>query len=519
MNLDSANRSSMNTLAVDGQGDKAVKEHYDTGLYSGEAVVGTEVLDQWNAMSFEEKTKFEKKLVWKLDLRLVPWLSLLYLLSFLDRTNIGNAKLQGLTDDLHLTGAQYNMSLTIFFISYAFFEVPSNILLKRLRPHVWFTAIMVSWGIVMTFMGFVTNYSGLLAARWFLGFAEAGLFPGVQFYLSCWYKRKEFGLRSAIFFSAAALSGSFGGLLAVAIGEMSGAGGKAGWSWIFILEGLFTVVCGAISFWVVVDFPDDAKFLTPLEKHVVVARLKQDGQASHKYEQFKWKSFWASYRDWKTYSGMLMYMGVDGPLYAFSLFLPSIISELGYTATEAQLLTVPPYAVACLMTVLVGFAADRTGRRGVFNIIFALIGCAGFAILLASRNAHLSYAGTFLGAVAIYPCIPNTITWVGNNVEGVYKRGVVLGTVIAWGNLNGVMSSNVYRSQDAPWYTLGHAVILGYLAVGLLIGSCLNLVFLSIENKKRRNGTPEWRSSKLDGLSDEEQQSLADFHPDFKYTL
>src|SRR5271156_487537 len=95
MNLDSANRSSMNTLAVDGQGDKAVKEHYDTGLYSGEAVVGTEVLDQWNAMSIEEKTKFEKKLVWKLDLRLVPWLSLLYLLSFLDRTNIGNAKLQG----------------------------------------------------------------------------------------------------------------------------------------------------------------------------------------------------------------------------------------------------------------------------------------------------------------------------------------------------------------------------------------------------------------------------------------
>ena len=112
---------------------------------------------------------------------------------------------------------------------------------------------------------------------------------------------------------------------------------------------MFTVVTGALSYWIIVDFPDDATFLSPLEKHVVIARLKKDGQASHRYETFKWKYFWAAYKDWKTYTGMVMYMGVDGSLYAFSLFLPSIISSLGYTATKAQLLTVPPYAVACLM--------------------------------------------------------------------------------------------------------------------------------------------------------------------------
>jgi hypothetical protein len=117
----------------------------------------------------------------------------------------------------------------------------------------------------------------------------------------------------------------------------------------FILEGLLTVIIGAASYWIIVDFPDDAKFLTPLEKHVVIARLKKDGQASHRYETFKWTYFWAVYKDWKTYTGMVMYMGVDGSLYAFSLFLPSIVNALGYTATKAQLLTVPPYAVACLM--------------------------------------------------------------------------------------------------------------------------------------------------------------------------
>src|SRR5271170_840203 len=140
-------------------------------------------------------------------------------------------------------------------------------------------------------------------------------------------------------------------------------------------------------------------------------------------------------------------------------------------------------------------------------------------MLVATRNPHVAYTGTFLGAIGIYPCIANTITWVGNNVEGVYKRGVVLGTVIAWGNLNGVMSSNIYRSQDAPWYRLGHSVVLGYLAVGLLFGSIINYFFLSIGNRRRMNATDESRSQKLHGLSEEDEQQLADFHPDFRYTL
>lgn len=168
---------------------------------------------------------------------------------------------------------------------------------------------------------------------------------------------------------------------------------------------------------------------------------------------------------------------------------------------------------------IVGLAADYFGRRGVFNITFGLIGCAGFSMLVASHNPHVAYAGTFLGAIGIYPCISNTITWVGNNVEGVYKRGVSLGTVIAWGNLNGVMSSNIYRGEDAPWYTLGHSVVLGYLAVGLLFGSILNYIFLTIGNARRARMTDEDRMAMMQNMTDEEQQQLADFHPDFKYTL
>lgn len=134
-----------------------------------------------------------------------------------------------------MTNGQYNASLSVFFVSYALFEPLTNVLLKRYQPKLFLTVTITLWGIVMVTMGLCHNFAGLTTARFFLGVAEAGLFPGVNYYLSCWYKREEFGKRAAIFFSAAALAGSFGGLLAAAIAKMKGIGGKDGWAWIFIL--------------------------------------------------------------------------------------------------------------------------------------------------------------------------------------------------------------------------------------------------------------------------------------------
>ena len=149
------------------------------------------------------------------------------------------------------------------------------------------------------------------------------LILGCNFYLSCWYRRSEFGVRSAIFFSAAAIAGSFGGLLAAAITNMHDVGGKPGWAWIFILEGLLTIVIGVISIWMVHDFPDEATFLSEEDRLRVYHRLKKDQQSSAEHESFQWAHVMASLRDWKTYTGCLIYMGAGGGLYAFSLFLPT----------------------------------------------------------------------------------------------------------------------------------------------------------------------------------------------------
>ncbi|KAF3481783.1 MFS transporter [Arthroderma uncinatum] len=432
-------------------------------------------------LSEAEREKIDKQLLWKLDLKLIPWLSLLYLVSFLDRTNVGNAKLEGLLKDLHLTDGQYAAALTIFFVSYSVFEPVTNVLLKRLRPSIFIPVIMLIWGICMTTMGLTTNFSGFMAARWFLGLTEAGLFPGVGYFLSCWYKRSEFGVRMAIFFSAAAVAGSFGGLLAAAIAKMNGVGGKAGWAWIFILEGLVTIVIAVASFWMVQDFPDSATFLSEDDRKRVIRRLSQDKQSSAEHEEFKMSYFWARYK-----------------------------------STKAQLLSVPPYAVGCVLTIGIGVLADRTKKRGLCNIGVSLLGIAGFSMLIGAKSPEVRYAGTFLGAMGIYPCIANTISWASNNTEGVYKRGVTLGIIIGWGNLNGVVSSNIYRGRDAPNFFPGHGTVLGYLIVFLLGGSILQHVLLRIENGKRVRGE---RNSWVEGLDAKSIEMLGDKRPDFLYTL
>ena len=354
-----------------------------------------------------------------------------------------------------------------------------------------------------------------------------------SYYLSCWYKRQEFGIRQAIFFSAAALAGSFGGLLAAAIALMDGIGGKPGWAWIFILEGLATVIIGCVSYWMVHDFPDEAKFLSDEDRKRVIRRLKEDKQSSAEHENFKMDYFWASVKDWKTWGYAVVYMGCDGPLYAFSLFLPTIISNLGYTSTtKANLLSVPPYAGAAIMTIFIGWLADRTNKRGYCNIGVSILGIVGFCMLIGSATPGVQYAGTFLGALGIYPCIAKSIVWAANNFEGVYKRGASLGFMIGWGessfdlstddpanaaagNLNGIMASNVYRDADSPTFRPGHGVILGYLVIFLFGGGIFMHLMLMAENKKRRNGK---RDGWVVGKSESEVDLLGDKRPDFMYT-
>ena len=176
----------------------------------------------------------------------------------------------------------------------------------------------------------------------------------------------------------------------------------------------------------------------------------------------------------------------------------------------------PPYAVAAILTITVGFYADKTRQRGVYNMGCAVLGITGFSMLVAGTSPTVRYVGTYLGALGIYPCIANTIVWTSNNIEGVYKRGVTLGFVIGWGNLNGVVASNIYQMKDKPLYRKGHGVVLAYLTLFLLGGSALMYTLLTGENKKRRSGGRDYWA---EGKSEKEVEALGDKRPNFIYTL
>ncbi|RWA03164.1 hypothetical protein EKO27_g11940, partial [Xylaria grammica] len=284
----------------------------------------------------------EKSLLRKIDAHLLPAVALLYLLSFLDRSNVGNARIEGLLDDLNMSGDHYLTGLSLYFVGYVLFEIPCNIILKRTSPRIWLPTLTIVWGVVATLMGVVQNEPGFLAARFFLGVAESGLFPGVTYYFSMWYKRRERQYRVALFFSAASLAGAFGGALAYGIGRLKGVVWENGWRWIFILEGIATVVIAAAAYGFIHNYPDTSKFLDEDERELVRRRLAADSDATHQ-EDFSWAAVREAVRDPKCWLYGLGFHTMSLPLYTLSLFLPTIINNLGYTAAIAQLLTVPPY--------------------------------------------------------------------------------------------------------------------------------------------------------------------------------
>ncbi|GMK56633.1 hypothetical protein CspeluHIS016_0304730 [Cutaneotrichosporon spelunceum] len=445
-----------------------------------------------------------KAVIRKCDIRIIPWVALLYLLSFLDRSNIGNANIFGLSKDLGINSSQYAAALACFFIFYVLFEVPSNIVMKAWRPSMWIPIIMVSWGIVMIGMGFVQNFAGLLATRILLGVTEAGLFPGIAFFLTQWYRRFEISLRVALFFSSATIAGAFGGLLARLINLMDGVAGLQGWRWIFIIEGVATVVVAIASFWMMHDYPDTAKFLTPAERTALTERLRLDNDGcSHEYKKRFIKD---AFLDWKSWFFGFAFFSAVIPLYCFSLFSPTIINQLGYTAGKAQLMSVPPYVLASIMTIVMGWLSDRYKTRTPFLMVFGIMGSVGYGLLLANISTAVSYFALFFAACGIYPAFPIIVAWGSNNIGGTLKKSVGTGLLICSGNSGGVVSSFLFPKEHGPRFIMGHAVCVGFSFL-LTVCAVIWWFYATYANKKKaeRNAARDhpWTEEEKRELEDE----------------
>ncbi|KAI0311411.1 MFS general substrate transporter [Amylostereum chailletii] len=426
-------------------------------------------------------SKDEQRQIWrKLDLHLLPFVSILYLLSFLDRSNIGNARVAGMASDLDLHGLRYNIAAALFFIPYCFAEVPSNILLKLVRPSIWIPTTMVAWGTVMTLMCLVNTYRGLVISRIFLGLTEAGLFPGVTYYVSLWYPRRLQARRFAIFTSAATLAGAFGGILAFGIEHLEGKADLHGWQWIFLIEGLATIAVASVSYFLMSDAPDNAKFLSEHERNFVLATLSAD--SGNQVTHFDLKFVYQALADYKAWLQVLMFIGVLPPVYAVALFTPSIISSLGYSAARAQLLSIPPFVCGCFYTITAGVLSDHFHLRGPFIVLNSCVAMVGYILAYTTSAPGPGYAAAVFAAMGVYANIAITLAWAGGNAGGEVKRGTVIAMVIGMGNLGGICSSFVYN--DPPRYHHGHGTMIGSLCLSVVCACVLMWRYRTLNRKK-----------------------------------
>ncbi|KAI0700161.1 major facilitator superfamily domain-containing protein [Cytidiella melzeri] len=502
--------------------DRDAADHEKHSFASAEEVDG--VPRKWKVYD-EYGTVEDKKLLSKVDLRLLPVLTLLYLLSFLDRSNIGNAKIDGLTTDIHVSPPAYNTALAIYFIAYVTFEVPANIILKRFDPQFWLPTLTFCWGIASIFQGFVTNQASLFGIRYLLGATEAGLFPGVIYLFSTYYLRRERHWRVAVFFGGAALAGAFGGVLAYAIGKMDGIGGKRGWQWIFILEGLLTVVVSVVAYRIVPTWSHKAKWLTEAERSRLLARLAADSDAANK-EKFEWVYVRQAFTDHLVWGYALLFHGFAFVLYTLSLFMPTIIAGLGFATWKAQLMTVPPNALAAIGIAIGAWLAAQTGRRAPLIIGSGAVAIIGYIILCSTKTAGAQYVGVLFASLGVYTGNALLLSWPSENVSNQTKRAVAVAMQITIGDLGAVTGVLIYRPEWAKdHYRKPHIIAIGYLLFAIVVASAL-WWWMDKENRRRAEilgsagGEVDDALGKVDFEDDRrERVRLGDRHVQWRYQV
>ena len=412
-----------------------------------------------------ENDSFESATYKKVGWRLIPFLLLCYVVAYLDRVNVGFAKLQML-QDLKFSDTIYGLGAGIFFIGYFLFEVPSNVILHRVGARVWIARIMVTWGLISAGMMFVESATSFYILRFFLGMAEAGFFPGIILYLTYWYPAARRARMIALFMSAIALSGVIGGPLSGWIMQsFAGTYGLKGWQWLFLLEGLPSVAIGIATFFYLDDRIAHAKWLTPeekalLERNIVVENAtKQDLSIR---EVFSDKRVWLM---------SLIYFSFVMGLYGISFWLPSIIKATGVKdAFQIGMLTAIPYGSAVLAMIVVSRSADRLRERRWHIAIPAVLGAIGLVLSAVwGQNTVLAMAALTLATMGILTTLPLFWSLPTSFLAGAgAAAGIAL--INSVGNHAGFVSpflvgwlKDMTQSTNAGMYMLATSLVLGAL--------------------------------------------------------
>ncbi|KAL4750723.1 hypothetical protein BDW72DRAFT_213222 [Aspergillus terricola var. indicus] len=453
----------------------------------------------------------------KFDLRLLALFTVINLFSFIDRVNIGNARLLGLQEDLDLSGLRFNIALTCLLVSYCVVELPSNILCKLIGGNIYVPGLVFCFGTVTMLTSLVTDRGGLYACRFVLGVFEGGISPGSVFLLSLFYRRHELGFRTSIYISASSASGAFGGLLAIGLSKIPRWGLINSWKNIFFFEGLVSIILAVLAFLTIPSGPGTARFLTESQRKLAVDRIQIDAAGTSEHSRTRLRHIKQGLTQLPIVACALGFSFGNTCAQSFSLFSPSIIQAMGYTDELAQLLSVGPYVAACLLSILTGYISDKYRTRGYLILLTAPLGITGMAMLLSlpASMPSTKYGALYLAAPGIYAFLPLYITWAVNNAATPTVKAAASGLVFTVGSLGGILAPWVYLSQDGPEYRQGHAVMFAFLVASWAFTGGL-IAWIKWENRIREIGKRDWI---LEGLGEVQRGELSSRHPEFRYVI
>lgn len=405
----------------------------------------------------------------------------------------------------------------VTYIPYVLIEFVSNFALKKVGPRIMLPSLCVLWGLVATCQSTIQNYAGLLICRFCLGLTEGGMFPAFVLYLSEFYKRSELQKRIGVIYGAASISGAFSGLLAAAISKMNGVRRLAGWRWIFLLEGVVTIVFGLFAASILPNTPDKAIVLNTEEKAYSTQRLAAEIKVKEN-PHISTKAIISTFAE-----PHVLIMGVIGfcngiVISGIAYFTPSIVQAMGYGQIRTQLMTVPPYACAFVVTMIAAFMADKYGQRGLTALSTLSLAVMGCAINLTCKSVGARYTAQCLLVTSIYSTAPSLLTWQPNNTATYARRATAVAIIFVTSNVAGMVAMWLYPTSTAPRYLFATKFNLVTIIIGIV---CIVAQILLLRHLNK--GKVQNRDVLLQEVAhlplDEQMEVLGDHHPDFKYVL
>ncbi|KAI2618405.1 MFS general substrate transporter [Hypoxylon sp. NC1633] len=484
-----------------------------------EGSVGGSVASSPLPLSVEDERKLDRAIRWKRDLVIVPITGVLYTLLFLDRTNIANARSlgigspDGLEMSLRLPSNGFNAALWIFYIPFVLAEVPANLILNlsNIRPGFFLGGQMFILGILGMCQGFVTNYSGLLTIRFLLGIFEASLPAGATYLISMYYTKREAAVRFAWFFNFALAGPLFSGLLAYAIQNINGAGGYQGWRWIFIIEGLMTCFIAPFVIWLCPNLPQQAQpwFLTTQERDRLTDVLESSRGLETKGSAADAVPVWKILVDWRIHLLTMCFFCCDVTASSISSFSPTILTELGFVSTVAQLMTMPVWASGITATFLITWLTSRLNLRTPFLLFAICLQLIGWSIMVAYvPSAGVRYAALFFMAMGTFPQMAILMGWLSANLRGHKQLAVGMAWQVGFGNCANFVSSNVFITTQRPRYPTGFATGLAFTLLGFVLTSAAFGLF-ALKNRRREQVRA--------GMTDEQRERYDELYFKFVY--